>query len=192
MPSLDESFAELERRLSTPALLDPRKGDPIFYLVYGPDEALEVKRRIPGWAARLGRGGAGYDVTTLSLSLMARRLIDESGLWHEWLASEPDFDVQDMNSSIQEVLADRLIEALRPLLTGEALAGKRPLLFITDVEMLHPYFRVHTVETQLHDRITAPTIVFYPGRRRGASGLSFLGIYPIDGNYRSTLIGGVP
>ena len=55
-----------------PALLDPRKGDPVYYLVYEPREGTEVKRRIATWAARLGRGGAGYgggDV--LQVGLMA-------------------------------------------------------------------------------------------------------------------------
>jgi hypothetical protein len=32
--------------------------------------------------------------------------------------------------------------------------------------------------------------VFYPGTRSGQYGLHFLGFYPVDGNYRSTLLGG--
>jgi len=35
-----------------------------------------------------------------------------------------------------------------------------------------------------------PTIILYPGIRSGRTTLRFLGIYPEDGNYRSTHIGG--
>ena len=40
--------------------------------------------------------------------------------------------------------------------------------------------------------LKVPTVVFYPGRRSGQFGLHFLGFYPEDGNYRATLIGGLP
>jgi len=58
--------------------------------------------------------------------------------------------------------------------------------------MLHPYFRARVLEGVLHDRVKVPTVVFYPGRRSGQFGLHFLGFYPEDGNYRATLIGGLP
>jgi hypothetical protein len=40
--------------------------------------------------------------------------------------------------------------------------------------MLHPYFRVRAIESALHDRVSVPTVVFYPGRRVGQFGLSSL------------------
>jgi len=63
------------------------------------------------------------------------------------------------------------------------------VVFLVDTALLHPYFRVRTLESALHDRVKVPTIIFYPGRRSGQYGLHFLGFYPVDGNYRSTLIG---
>jgi hypothetical protein len=61
-----------------------------------------------------------------------------------------------------------------------------------DVEaaLLHPWFRVRMLETWFHDAIRCPTVLFYPGRRSGQFGLHFLGFYPEDGNYRSTIVGG--
>jgi hypothetical protein len=38
--------------------------------------------------------------------------------------------------------------------------------------------------------VRVPTVIFYPGARSGQYGLHFLGFYPVDGNYRSTLLGG--
>ena len=61
---------------------------------------------------------------------------------------------------------------------------------VTDAGLVHPYFRIRTLESALHDRVKIPTVIFYPGRRSGQYGLCFLGFYSVDGNYRSTLIGG--
>jgi bacteriophage exclusion system BrxB-like protein len=72
-----------------------------------------------------------------------------------------------------------------------ALAPQGSVVFLTEVEMLHPYFRVRTLESALHDRVGVPTVVFYPGRRSGQFGLHFLDLYPEDGNYRATLLGGL-
>ena len=76
-----------------------------------------------------------------------------------------------------------------------AVVGKeRPgtVVFLTDTEALHPYFRVRTLESALHDKVKVPAVVFYPGRRSGQFGLHFLGFYPDDPNYRATLMGGLP
>ena len=65
------------------------------------------------------------------------------------------------------------------------------VILLTEGELLHPFFRTRTIESCLHDRVKNPTVIFYPGRRSGQYGLHFLGFYPVDGNYRSTLLGGL-
>ena len=65
------------------------------------------------------------------------------------------------------------------------------VLFITDVELLHPYFRSRVIENYLNNKVQIPTVFFYPGRRTGQYGLHFLEFYPEDPGYRSTLIGGL-
>ncbi len=57
--------------------------------------------------------------------------------------------------------------------------------------MLHPYFRVRVLESALANRVKVTTVVFYAGRRSGQYGLHFLNLYPEDGNYRATVIGGL-
>jgi len=61
---------------------------------------------------------------------------------------------------------------------------------VTDLEALHPYLRVGSIEQKLQGKFTVPTVFLYPGIRTGKATLKFLGIYPEDGNYRSTHIGG--
>lgn len=73
----------------------------------------------------------------------------------------------------------------------QLLAGRtNTVLFVSDIEALHPYLRVGVLEQQLQGRFTVPTVFLYPGIRDGKTTLKFLGIYPADGNYRSVHIGG--
>lgn len=59
---------------------------------------------------------------------------------------------------------------------------KNAILLVTDLEGLHPYMRIGTIESQLQGKFVVPTVFFYPGIRTGKSNLKFLGFYPEDGN----------
>jgi hypothetical protein len=188
MSSLDETFKELLDRLRNPGTLNPATSDPIFYFVYPPEEMLELKRCLPRWISALGK--AGYKILRISLGDMLWNAIEESGRWDDWLAAESAADPAELNAAVQDVLsqpsglADRVAELVEA-------ASPDTVVLMTEAEMLHPYFRTRTIESRLHDRVRAPTVIFYPGRRSGQYGLHFLDIHPVDGNYRSTLLGGV-
>jgi hypothetical protein len=64
------------------------------------------------------------------------------------------------------------------------------ILLVTDLEALHPYMRIGSIEGQLQGKFSVPTVFFYPGVRTGKTRLKFLGFYPEDGNYRSEHVGG--
>jgi len=115
--------------------------------------------------------------------------VDESGRYEAWLELEAGADVEQINEAVRDVLRseDRLAEEVA---TRIGQASGRSVVLLTDAEMLHPYFRTRAIESKLHDRVQVPTVIFYPGRRSGQYGLHFLEFYPVDGNYRSTLIGG--
>ena len=113
-----------------------------------------------------------------------------------WLASETDrsFDPDSLHS-INETLSDVLKSddaLLNKLLNKlESLNGRtQTALFITDLEALHPYLRVGSLELKLQGKFCVPTVFLYPGIRDGRTTLRFLGIYPPDGNYRSVHFGG--
>ncbi len=82
---------------------------------------------------------------------------------------------------LKEVLLDKL----------ESLGGREnALLLVTDLEAIHPYLRIGSIEQKLQGKFKVPTVILYPGIRTGRITLKFLGIYPEDGNYRSIHIGG--
>jgi hypothetical protein len=80
----------------------------------------------------------------------------------------------------------RRLEASLTSLEGAGSA----LLLVTDLEALHPYLRIGSMEGQLQGKFHVPTVFLYPGIRSGKTRLKFLGFYPDDGNYRSVHVGG--
>jgi len=189
MPSLDETFDELALRLKEPAALAAARTDPFYYFVYAPEQALAVKAKIPVWKAKLSL--AGLQVESVSFADLIWNLVDDSGRWESWLEAEAEADPEQINEAMRDVIAsgDALTRKLAALVERD-----RPnsVIFLTDVELLHPYYRVRTFESNLHDRVKIPVVAFYPGRRLGQYGLSFLGFYPEDGNYRAMIVGGQP
>lgn len=195
MPSLDdplkleETFKELAARLKEQERLTASRSDPLYYFAYRPQDALEVRRRIPVWEARLRNDG--LEVQRVSFSDLLWEIIDASGRWEEWLKLEADFEQAEANEALRSVLRDGnpMIDSVGALV-GTPQPGR--VLFLTDTETLHPYFRARVLENTLHDRIKVPTVIFYPGRRAGQYGLHFLDFYREDSNYRATILGGLP
>lgn len=189
MSSLDADFAALRHHLQAPASLSAARSDPFYYFIYPPEQALEVRRRLPLWTAQLRQDGLQVD--RASFSDLLWELIEAAGRWEIWREVEPDADREAVNDAIRNVLREEnaLVRRVAALVETPRPAT---VLFLTETEMLHPYFRVRALESALHDRIAVPTVVFYPGRRSGQFGLHFLDFYPEDGNYRATLIGGLP
>ena len=189
MHSLDADFELLRHHLRQPASLAASRSDPFYYFVYPPEQALDVKRRLPLWTIQLGQDG--LQVQQVSFSTLIWDLIEGTGRWDLWLEVEPDADRDAVNEAIRNVLreGDALVKRIALLVD---VPRKNTVVLLTDTEMLHPYFRVRALESALHDRINVPTVVLYPGRRSGQFGLHFLDFYPEDGNYRATLIGGLP
>lgn len=188
MYSLDDTFNELLAKLRDPEALNPAKSDPVFYFVYPPESMLHVKKSLPRWTSKIRE--AGFEIRRISLSDVLWRTVDDSGRWDLWLEFEPDADADQINEAVRDVLrqgdafVDRVTEAVQS-------APEGTVVLLTEVELLHPFFRSRAVESRLHDKVKTPTIIFYPGRRSGQYGLHFLDFYPVDGNYRSTLIGGI-
>jgi hypothetical protein len=89
------------------------------------------------------------------------------------------------NALTKSTLQERLAAFL------DQVAGQtNAIVLVTDLEALHPYLRIGTIESQLAGEFHVPTVFLYPGVRTGKTKLSFLGFYPEDGNYRSVHIGG--
>lgn len=191
MQSLQTSFDDLRQRLRGGRRLSNTGDDPVFYVIFHPSEMLEAKKCMKNWRARLKL--EGWTVHEFSMADAVSDLLERHPLRSIWLGSEADDPLawDEINATLAEALTAK--DALKNSLDAklQSLKGAtHTALFVTDLEALHPYLRVGSLEQELQGRFTVPTVVMYPGIRSGKSTLRFLGIYPEDGNYRSEHIGG--
>jgi hypothetical protein len=191
MSSLKADFDEVRERVRHGRDLGPASFEPIYYLVFDPDQILEVKRQTPAWIAKLRQ--EGWDVHTFSIAEHLWAVLKEDPLWSLCVAEDRSapLDWSRTNKALADILlsGDALQKRLENVLAP--LEGKRDaLLMVTDLEALHPFLRIGAIESQLQGQFHVPTIFLYPGVRTGKTRLKFLGFYPEDGNYRSVHVGG--
>lgn len=191
MSSLRADFDELRERVRHGRELGHASFEPVYYLIFPPDQILEVKRQTPAWEAKLHQ--EGWDVHVFSIADQLWAILESDPLWSLCVLEDKAAPLNwaRTNKSLSDIVTSgggllrRLEEILKPL-------QEKPnaLLLVTDLEALHPFLRIGVVESQLQGQFHVPTIFLYPGVRTGKTRLKFLGFYPEDGNYRSVHVGG--
>lgn len=190
MPSLKADFDELLERIRHGRELGHASFEPIYYLIFPPSQILAVKRHMPAWTAKLKNDG--WNVHQFSLADQVTAILKQVPLRKIWIAADgrDPTNWAKTNQSLANVLANGTLQA-RLEDTLSALEGQQhAIVLVTDLEALHPYLRIGSIESQLQGKFTVPTVFFYPGERTGKTRLKFLGFYPEDGNYRSVHVGG--
>ena len=190
MSSLQDDFNELLERIKVGREFSHAGFEPIFYLVFSPDQILEVKRQMPAWMAKLKNDG--WKVNTFSIAREVNNILEAAPLRKIWLVADAKAPLKwdKTNKALANALCNGALQTKLES-TLEALEGDpRNVLLITDIEALHPYMRIGAIESQLQGKFSIPSIFFYPGTRTGNTRLKFLGFYPQDGNYRSVHVGG--
>lgn len=191
MSSLRAEFDEVKERIRQGRELGHASFEPVYYLIFSPEDILEVKRQTPAWLSKLHQ--EGWDVKTFSIAEHIWELLKSNPLWSLCMmqdkASPLDWD--RTNKALADILTSGgpLLKRLQETLAS--LDGQQnALLLVTDLEGLHPFLRIGAIESQLLGQFSVPTIFLYPGVRTGSTRLKFLGFYPEDGNYRSVHVGG--
>ncbi len=139
-----------------------------------------------------GRGVRVMEINLYDLSielLKAREgSSDDSSLWDEILAVEPEVEKDALLELLQNVLG--VEEYLIPAI-GERLAGAEyDVLFLSGIGEVFPYIRSHNVLNNLQSTAKGkPTVMFFPGEYRhslqeGAS-LELFGLLHDDKYYRA-------
>jgi hypothetical protein len=197
MPLLKDSFDELMGRVRQGRDFDNTSFEPVYYLIFPPEKILEVKREMPAWTARLKNDG--FEVHIFSVTQEVTDILQKVPKLVRDILLRADGQAptnwKKTNDSLIDIIAKKEANngALKIRLEkrlGELEGRKNAILLVTDLEGLHPYVRIGTIEGQLQGKFSVPTVFFYPGERTGKTRLKFLGFYPDDGNYRSVHIGG--
>lgn len=190
MPSLKANFVELLERIKTGREFGHASFEPIFYLVFSPEQILEVKRQMPAWTAKLKNDG--WNVHVFSIASEINKILEAAPLRKIWLVADSKAPLQweKTNNALANALGNGALQSKLEQVLEVLDNHSRNILLITDLEALHPYMRIGSIESQLQGKFNIPTIFFYPGTRTGKTRLKFLGFYPEDGNYRSVHVGG--
>lgn len=190
MSSLNADFNELLERIKMGREFGHASFEPIFYLVFAPEQILEVKRQMPAWTARLTHDG--WNVHTFSIASAINDILKAAPLRKIWVAADAKAPTawEKTNKSLANAVSNGALQDRLEAVLQDLENDPHNILLITDIEALHPYMRIGSIESQLQGRFTIPTIFLYPGTRTGKSRLKFLGFYPEDGNYRSVHVGG--
>ena len=203
MQSLKDKFDELRHRLGEGRHVDSTGTEPIFYIVFPVAEILEVKRQTKAWIAKLNN--EGWSVVSLSMADAVEAVFRGDKFRKNWLLGEQailqqaeranlPIDFREINKTLSKALCDnsklspRLVEQIESKLRA-AESHPNGLLLLTDLEALHPFLRINTIEAKLQGHVHCPVVVLYPGKREGRTSLRFLEFYPADPNYRSEHIG---
>jgi hypothetical protein len=199
MHSLKDKFDEVCLRVRDGRRLESTGSAPIYYLVFPVKEILEVKRQTKAWTAKLEN--LGWNVVCFSFADAINSIFKNHKLRAVWLMNEkallaksrgaiPATTTAQVNTTLAKALTEgpELLAMVRQKV-AEASAQSNGLLLITDVEAIHPYLRINSIEAKIQDETHCPVIVLYPGKREGKTSLKFLGFYPADPNYRSEHIG---
>ena len=190
MRSVTANFEELLQRVRQGRDFGHASFEPIYYLVFHPQDMLDVKRHMPAWRSRLKQDG--WNVSEFSIAQHVLEICAEARTREIWLKSDASAPLswKRTNAAIANALEGGQLTSRLAASLESAAADKNGMVLVTDVEALHPYTRIGAIETQLYGHFTVPTIILYPGERTGKTRLSFLGFYPEDGNYRSVHVGG--
>jgi hypothetical protein len=127
-----------------------------------------------------------------SIAEAIANILGQAPLRKVWLSADrrSPLEWDKTNRSLANTLArgelQTRLEAELASLEGQPNA----ILLVSDLEALHPYLRIGSIESHLQGKFRIPTVFLYPGVRTGKTHLKFLGFYPEDGNYRSVHVGG--
>ena len=190
MSSLDNDFNELIERVKHGREFGHASFEPIFYLVFHPEQILDVKRRHPAWESRLAN--EGWDVHTFSIAKEVAEILANAPMREIWVVADQKAPQawEKTNKSLANAVATGALQRRLEARLTELEDKPKSILLVTDLEALHPYMRIGVIEGQLQGKFHVPTVFFYPGVRTGKTRLKFLGFYSEDGNYRSVHVGG--
>ena len=193
MSSLKQDLDELITRIKQGRDFQHASFEPIYYLVFSPKQIIEVKRQTKPWIQMLKK--QGWNVHIFSIAEQVNNIFKSvpafrRNLWLKQDAEAPQ-EWDKTNNSLANTLDDdeKGLQARLEKKLSDLEGDEKALLLVTDLEALHPYMRIGSIESQLQGRFNVPTVFLYPGVRAGQTRLKFLGFYPEDGNYRSMHVG---
>lgn len=177
MSSFSKGLSELETILKrNPKAIDDYAANPFGVLVYEPAEEVLLRTAIDNLQTRLSDSRT---VKVVSLADLLSRALAEQ-LAKERLSREDLFEIeaeQGFAETADQITAllDRE-NTLVKLIAAETedLNEQRDVLLLVRAGILYPFYRVSPILESLSRLTRVATVLCYPGRREGQTGLHFL------------------
>ena len=154
MPSVDDDFDELVRKIEKGRDFTSASFEPVYYLVFDPAKIIEVKRKLAPWNTRLKQ--KNFEPHFFSIADAIAEIHSQFPLRKIWLNADEQSPLAwdkvnnsmrvalEKNKSSESPLQEKLEEKLASL-----EGHPRSILIVTDLEALHPYLRIGAIESQL-------------------------------------------
>lgn len=189
-PAATRIARDLEPILSLP---DPRTkisayhDMPYAIFRYGPEDEFTLRKEVTLLRTRLET--KGKRITSISLAECLDAAMRAERPLEEWFEAERTMGTAAIVETVHAVLSE-----YHPLvdLVAERMPDQpdplRDIVFILRTGALFPVYRTFALLEQLKGRVLAPTVLFYPGKLDGASGLKFMGVLQAEHNYRPKIL----
>ena len=182
MERYEDKIEKALQALKNPSRTDARGNAPIVYLVYQPEDVIQVRNILETFLPSKAEFH-GFKTQIVSMGDLVDKYINNHPYRDIW--TDPSVEESEMYNSIrQEIVLDKYLDNAILKLQEELSSDPKALLVLKDVEMLHPFYMMGVIENEIYNKITTPILVLYPGDAQGTA-RSFLGVYNQDGNYRS-------
>ncbi len=174
---------------------DPRQIDdygqrPFGVLIYEPEQEFELASALDQLQTDLAKDDRV--VRQVSFGRLLQKVVDQSladqgGSWDELYQSERDYGQAELGGALAEVLDAALARSI--VAESQDLRAERDALILTRAGLLYPYYRVNPLLEALGNfaDMKVATVLCYPGRREGETGLSFMGEQDVLRGYRQRI-----
>ncbi len=198
MPSLENRFSDLERKLKRqPLRLNPIKTLPFMIFHYSPGEEWKLRRMVKNLGNQLEN--EGKKIVFLSMeellwdSLKAIEQNNPIEGYHAIVELEKDSGFLEAQDQVITYFSDNdccpLVEQIANRLEG--LDPGNTVVFLIHVAAMAPdLYQMHVLLDKLEGKTMVPIILFYPGSLDGITGLRFMDMRDRDpmGNYRVEIL----
>jgi len=178
MSSLKEALEQLERDLSSKELkISPYHDLPFAIFRYEPEQEFEMRKEVKLLATRLNNKGKRLHV--ISLADLFFEAIKNEGGKEQIIKEEKEFGFLKAQESLNTILSDPDYSPIPDLLEKRLkdLNPRKDIVFLVRAGIFAPNsYRISALLDEMKGRTLVPTVLFYPGKMEGITGLKYMGM----------------
>ena len=161
---------------------------PYAIFQYEAEAELDVRKEITRLRTRLEQEHQKR-VTVISLADCMAESLASQGITTEMLSEAEDTAGADaLIDTVAQVLAEEApLDTLVASRVPADATFHRDILFLVRAGALFPFYRTSALLERLMGTVNVPAVLFFPGRREGPAGLSFMGVLDADHHYRARI-----